>query len=65
MSVLIIDPEIHRIFHDEIGWKVAQLSGALSESAEEEKILKIKISDGSKLEVKISDGMILVSYNND
>ena len=64
MKRIIIDPDVPKIFHDEIVWEIQRSLNQRKSRLIVEYYSVIKISDGSRIEVKIEGDKILASPEN-
>ncbi len=58
---IIINPDIPRIFHEEISWKIKNTVSENKVKKAMREYFIIAISDGSRIEVKLKNDSILAS----
>ncbi len=61
MQKIVVDPDIPRIFHDEIIYEIKNLLKNHRSKLKIEKYTTIKISDGSTIEIMADETRILAS----
>ena len=61
MQKIVVDPDIPRIFHDEIIYEIKNLQKNHQSKLKIEKYTTIKISDGSTIEIMADETRILAS----